>query len=83
MRKGGEPVVNRTLLDLTGEVCPVPLERTRQALDGLLPGRELLLELDQPRALANLTQWCFRHGYPYEILDTRRGIYRMVVHKPS
>lgn len=72
-----KPVV----LDLVGEVCPVPLMRTKETLESLPPGSQLMLETDYPRALTNITQWCFRNGYAYELLDRRRGIYRMVIRK--
>lgn len=72
-----------SLLDLIGEVCPVPLMRTSEAVARMDAGSELLVETDYPRALTNITQWCSRHGHPYEILDYRRGIYRMIIRKSS
>lgn len=73
--------MKRHILDLIGEVCPVPLMRTSEEINRLPAGSELLVETDFPRALTNITQWCFRHGYPYEILDYRRGVYRVVIQK--
>lgn len=73
--------MSRTVLDLIGDVCPVPLMRTSEAMARLSAGSELLVETDYPRALTNITQWCFRHGHPYEILDYRRGIYRVIIQK--
>ncbi|HYF94370.1 MAG TPA: sulfurtransferase TusA family protein [Symbiobacteriaceae bacterium] len=75
--------MSRTVLDLIGEVCPVPLMRTSEAVDRLPAGSELMVETDYPRALTNIVQWCFRHGYPYEILDFRRGVYRVVIRKET
>ncbi|HWI64137.1 MAG TPA: sulfurtransferase TusA family protein [Symbiobacteriaceae bacterium] len=72
-------MVSRPVLDLIGEVCPVPLMRTAEAVAALPSGSELLVETDYPRALTNITQWCFRHGYTYEILDYRRGVYRVII----
>lgn len=74
--------MTRLTLDLVGEICPVPLMRTQAALNGIESGSEVLVETDYPRALTNITQWCFRHGLSYEILDRRRGIYHMIIRKP-
>lgn len=71
--------MTRLTLDLVGEICPVPLMRTQAALSGLAPGSEVLVETDYPRALTNITHWCFRHGFVYEILDQRKGVYRMII----
>lgn len=73
----------RSVLDLVGEICPTPLLRTQEALEGLPAGGVLLVETDYPRALTTITQWCFRHGYPYELLDRSKGIYRMRIRKPA
>jgi len=73
--------MSRRSLDLVGEVCPVPLMRTSEEVSRMAAGTELLVETDYPRALTNITQWCFRHGHPYEILDYRRGIYRVIIRK--
>jgi TusA-related sulfurtransferase len=79
--KGGGLIVKQRTLDLVGEVCPVPLMRTSEEVGRLPPGSQLTVETDYPRALTTITQWCFRHGYPYEVLDYRRGIYRVVIRK--
>lgn len=73
--------MGKSVLDLVGEVCPTPLLRTQEALERLAPGCELIVETDYPRALTTITQWCFRHGYPYEFLDRTKGIYRMRIRK--
>lgn len=73
--------MTRPALDLIGEICPVPLLRTQEAMEYLSCGSELLIVSDYPRALDNITQWCFRHGYYYEVLDRRKGVYRMIIRK--
>lgn len=73
--------MSRTVLDLIGDVCPVPLMRTSETLARLPAGSELLVETDYPRAVTNITQWCFRHGQEYRILDYSRGIYRVIIQK--
>lgn len=74
--------MTRRSLDLFGEVCPVPLWRTQEALAELPPQSELEVETDFARAVRNITQWCARQGYPYKISEQRDGTWRILIRKP-
>lgn len=75
-------MVTRQVLDLLGEVCPVPLLRTQEAVAQLAPGAELVVETDFARAVRNITQWCARNQYPYQVQSLRGGIWRVVITRP-
>lgn len=72
--------MNRHVLDVVGEVCPVPLWRTREALDRLPPGSELVVETDYARSARNITEWCWRQGVRCRV-ESAGGIWRVVVTK--
>jgi len=68
-------------LDLTGEVCPVPLMRTQETMDQLPPGAELVIETDYARSVRNISQWCWRQGLGCEIRERRDGTWQVTVRK--
>lgn len=71
--------MNTHLLDVMGEVCPVPLLRLEERVATLSGDWELLVETDFPRTLRTISQWCTRRGHPFEILNMRRGVWRILV----
>ncbi len=74
--------MTRRRLNLFGEVCPVPLWRTQEALAELSPQSELEVATDFARSVRNITQWCARQGYSYEIGEQRDGTWRVLIRKP-
>jgi len=68
-------------LDLLGEVCPVPLLRTKAAVTALPAGQALAVETDFARAVRNITQWCSRQELPYELTEIRDGVWQIVIQK--
>lgn len=74
-------MMNKHILDLTGEVCPVPLHRTQEMMASLPSPSVLRVETDFARAVRNITQWCARKGYPYELNEAEPGLWHIVIKK--
>lgn len=68
-------------LDLLGEVCPVPLLRTRERVKAMPRGAVLHVETDFARAVRNITHWCNREGHKYQILEPEPGVWELVIRK--
>jgi TusA-related sulfurtransferase len=72
--------VNTRSLNVLGEICPVPLMRTQEAVAQLAPGDELVVEVDFVRSVRNIMQWCTRHHYSYK-LDDLGPLWRITICK--
>lgn len=68
-------------LDLLGEVCPVPLMRTQQAVSQMASGARLTLETDFARAVRNISQWCSREAHLYEVTEMKPSVWRIEIRK--
>lgn len=54
-------------LDVSGQMCPMPIVRTRQALDDLIPGDVLEVVTTDRGALSDIPAWAGRLGH--RVLD--------------
>ncbi|MFC7406812.1 sulfurtransferase TusA family protein [Georgenia alba] len=62
----------RTVLETDGQVCPFPLVEAKEAMDGLQPGDELVIDFDCTQATEAIPRWAAENGYP--VTDyARRG----------
>lgn len=50
-------------LDLRGEICPYPLFESKKAMEDLAPGDRLVVLVDYPLALDNITRWAENAGH--------------------
>lgn len=73
--------MNVTVLDVLGDVCPVPLMKSKAAVGQLPHGHELLVLTDFPRAVRNITTWCNREGHSYEIEELASGSWQIRIRK--
>lgn len=62
-------------LDVLGEVCPVPLFRTQQAVGALKPGEGIEILTDFARAVRNIMDWCERAGHSFEVDELENGVW--------
>lgn len=72
-------MTEHSVLDLLGEVCPVPLLRVREAVEHLSPGESVVVETDFPRAVRNISQWCMREGHGCQIDGLASGTWQVTV----
>jgi len=68
-------------IDCIGLFCPMPIVKTREAVQVMSPGELLAMLSDDPAADADMRSWCQITGH--ELLDVSRedGVYRFLVRK--
>ncbi|HHU38403.1 MAG TPA: sulfurtransferase TusA family protein [Propionibacterium sp.] len=54
----------RYQLNTLGQVCPFPLVEAKQAIKGLEPGDELVIDFDCTQATDSIPHWAAAAGYP-------------------
>lgn len=60
---------NDTVLDATGEECPVPIEMARRRLASMAPGGVVRVLSTDPVSPIDFEAWCMRE--PHEFLGAR------------
>lgn len=66
-------------LDLTDEVCPVPLLRIREALARAAPGDVVVARVGFARSVRNVMEWAEKEGIPFRVRDVRGGIWEITL----
>jgi tRNA 2-thiouridine synthesizing protein A len=75
------PQPDRTL-DAQGLLCPLPVIRARQAIDGLAPGQVLEVLATDPGSVPDFQAWCASLGH--ELLlseEPEPGLFRFLIRK--
>lgn len=68
-------------LDLLGYVCPVPLLKAQEKIRDMASGDVLVIETEHARAVRNILNWAWREGYPVDVNDEDRGLWRIRLEK--
>src|SRR5438552_17957959 len=68
-------------IDCIGLFCPMPIVKTREAIQVMSPGELLAMLSDDPASDADMRSWCQITGH--ELLEVSRedGVYRFLVRK--
>ena len=70
------------VLDVRGEICPYPMMKTNEMLDGDQKGNHILDVLtDHPPALSTVPPQAMKRGYEVEIDELGAGEWRMRLSK--
>ena len=70
------------VLDVRGEICPYPMMKTNELLDGDQKGVQVLDVLtDHPPALSTVPPQAMKRGYEVEIDELGAGEWRMRLSK--
>ncbi|MEE9150320.1 MAG: sulfurtransferase TusA family protein [Thermoplasmata archaeon] len=56
-------VVPDAELDCLGLFCPIPIAKTKEAIEGIEVGQVLKIEADDPAAEEDITRWAKRTGH--------------------
>ncbi|MCY9691525.1 sulfurtransferase TusA family protein [Paenibacillus alginolyticus] len=72
--------VDRTL-ECEGLACPLPVVRTKKAIDDMNPGEVLEIRATDIGSIADLKGWASRTGHQYIGLKEENGIYRHFIRK--
>ena len=69
-------------LDVRGELCPYPLIEIKVALKRLERGQVLEVLTDyEPTAKTTVPAFCAKTGYPFELTEAERNLWRVVIQK--
>ena len=79
----GRIMKQETSIDLSGLICPVPVMRVRQKLNGLSTGSRLLVKASDPTTQKDIPQFCRFMGH--ELLENYKenDMYHYVIEKGS
>jgi TusA-related sulfurtransferase len=76
----GERTISRSL-DLRGQVCPGPTVDTRLTLKAMNPGEVLEVVTDYYPAKQTIPALMSELGYPCELLDSDKEVFRFLIEK--
>lgn len=72
----------RYRLDTFGQVCPFPLVEAKQAMTGLQPGDQLVIDFDCTQATDSIPNWAAAQGYPVTNFEqVGEAAWTITVHK--
>ncbi|MFQ6059068.1 MAG: sulfurtransferase TusA family protein [Anaerolineae bacterium] len=68
-------------LDCRGLLCPMPVIRTRQAIDDLAVGQVLEMIATDPGSKADMEAWTRQTGHELLAWEREGGVYRYFIRK--
>lgn len=68
-------------LECEGLACPLPVVRTKKAIDAMKPGEVLEVRATDKGSVADLKGWASRTGHQYVGLKEENGVYRHYIRK--
>lgn len=69
------------ILECVGLSCPLPVVRTKKAMDELKTGEIMEVRATDKGSVADLQSWAKRTGHPYIGLREESGVYRHFIRK--
>ncbi len=67
------------VLDVRGLSCPLPLMRTRKAMQSLPPGEALEVQATDPGAARDIPALCESNGYRLEKAEEKDGVFLFTI----
>ncbi|MBW9223810.1 sulfurtransferase TusA family protein [Methanothermococcus sp. SCGC AD-155-E23] len=68
-------------LDVRGLVCPMPVLKTKKALEELAKGERLTVIGDYKPALENIKRFAETHGYRVVSVEESKDLFKIVIEK--
>ncbi len=68
-------------LDVSGTVCPIPVLKTKKALDSMNEGEELTVIGDYKPALENIKRFVEEHGYSVVSSEETENGFKIIIKK--
>ena len=68
-------------LDCVGLFCPMPILKTREAIQGMAVGELLEMLSDDPASEADMKSWTARTGHALVGIDKHGAVFRFLVRK--
>jgi tRNA 2-thiouridine synthesizing protein A len=75
------PVVADQKIDCLGLFCPMPIVKTREALQHMAPGQILEMASDDPGSEADMKSWTARTGNELVEMERNGAVFRFFVRK--
>lgn len=69
------------VLDVTGELCPMPVVKARLALDKLQPGQVLKVVATDPASCDDMPAFARAQGHRLLEAQSEKGVYTYLVQK--
>ncbi|MDK1375170.1 MULTISPECIES: sulfurtransferase TusA family protein [unclassified Sinorhizobium] len=73
----------RTVCDLRGLKCPLPVLKTRKRMQTLAPGTLLEIETTDPLAVIDIPHFCNEDGHRLEDAAPTEGGHRFLIRKKA
>ncbi len=70
-------------LDLRGEICPFPMQKTMEAMERLPAGEELEILVDHPPAVDTIRMMAQRRGFLMAVEPAGSGESRIRLRRPA
>jgi len=68
-------------IDCIGLFCPMPIVKSREAIQAMRPGELLSMLSDDPASDADMRSWCQITGNELVEVSREDGVYRFLVRK--
>lgn len=68
-------------IDCIGLFCPMPIVKSREAIQAMGPGQLLAMLSDDPASDADMRSWCQITGHQLVDVSRTAGVYRFLVRK--
>jgi len=68
-------------IDCIGLFCPMPIVKSREAIQGMIVGEILAMLSDDPASDADMRSWCRVTGHDLIEVSREGGVYRFLVRK--
>jgi tRNA 2-thiouridine synthesizing protein A len=75
------PVLADQKIDCLGLFCPMPIVKTREALQHMAPGQILEMASDDPGSEADMKSWTARTGNELVEMERNGAVFRFFVRK--
>jgi tRNA 2-thiouridine synthesizing protein A len=75
------PVAADKKIDCLGLFCPMPIVKTREALQAMTPGQILEVASDDPGSEADMKSWSARSGNDLVEMERNGAVFRFFVRK--
>jgi tRNA 2-thiouridine synthesizing protein A len=73
--------MSKTLLDVQGLTCPLPVLKANKALRGLPPGARLTVLATDPASVKDFSAYCQETGHDLVSFGESEGVFRFVLRK--
>ncbi len=77
------PDDQKTVYDLRGLKCPLPVLKTRKRMESLAPGALIEIETTDPLAVIDIPHFCNEEGHRLEEATPVTGSHRFLIRKKA